>query len=109
MSRSTGDLINDLLVAGVDATPGYAALVVGFDNRTEFVLASDAGALDRLNRLIQLGGDPMGIMKLTMAANGTEAELAVAPLQEYMHEEWVEKYLLTLGGELRRRIEGISP
>jgi len=97
--RSTADLVAELheTAAGNDR----AALVVGFDDRTEFVWASDPDALHALNAHVRSGGDPLGL--LTGRDDGEGAtSVRARPLAEYESAEWVEKYLITLLAEVRR-------
>jgi hypothetical protein len=97
--RTTADLVEELTAAA--GTRSRAALVVGFDNRTEFVWASDPDALDVLNTHVQNGGDPVGLVTGSDDGDGSTTVHA-RPLAEYEGEEWVEKYLITLLAEVRR-------
>ena len=96
--RTTADLVAELTAA---AGSGRAAIVVGFDHRTEFVWASDPDALGVLNNHVQNGGDPLGLVTGSDDADGSTTVHA-RPLAEYDGEEWVEKYLITLLAEVRR-------
>ena len=58
--RTTADLVAELHETA--ATNDRAALVVGFDDRTEFVWASDPDALLSLNTHVRNGGDPLGVV-----------------------------------------------
>jgi hypothetical protein len=97
--RTTADLVAELTAAA--GTRSRAALVVGFDHRTEFVWASDPDALDVLNTHVQNGGDPVGLVTGSNDLDGSTTVRA-RPLAEYEGEEWVEKYLITLLAEVRR-------
>jgi len=97
--RTTADLVAELHQAATDRA--HAALVVGFDYRTEFVWASDPNALHVLNAHVRNGGDPLGLLTGQHDDDGATAVCA-RPLAEYEDEEWVEKYLITLLAEVRR-------
>jgi hypothetical protein len=97
--RTTADLVAELHEAALDRS--HAALVVGFDHRTEFVWANDPDALGVLNEHVQNGGDPLGL--LTGHHDGVgSTSVQARPLAEYQEAEWVEKYLITLLAEMRR-------
>jgi len=98
--RTTADLVAELQEAAEDRS--HAALVVGFDHRTEFVWADDPDALHVLNAHVMNGGDPLGFVTGQQDGVGSTAVHA-RPLVEYEDEEWVEKYLITLLAEVRRR------
>lgn len=97
--RTTADLVAELQDAAVDRS--HAALVIGFDHRTEFVWASDIDALHVLNTHVLNGGDPLGLVTSYADGEGSTA-VHVRPLAEYADEEWVEKYLITVLAEVRR-------
>ena len=99
--RTTADLVAELHEAA--AHRSRAAIVVGFDHRTEFVWASDPDPLHMLNTHVQNGGDPLGL--LTGHDDGEGATSVRAhPLEEYEGAEWVEKYLISLLAEVRRSV-----
>ena len=98
--RTTADLVAELYEAATDRS--RAALVVGFDYRTEFVWANDPDALHVLNAHVQNGGDPLGV--LTGDHDEGTTNVRARPLAEYEGEEWVEKYLITLLAEVRRSV-----
>jgi hypothetical protein len=98
--RTTADLVAELQEAAEDRS--HAALVVGFDHRTEFVWADDPDALHVLNAHVMNGGDPLGFVTGQQDGVGSTAVHA-RTLVEYEDEEWVEKYLITLLAEVRRR------
>lgn len=99
--RTTADLVAELHEAASDRS--RAALVVGFDYRTEFVWANDPDALHVLNAHVQNGGDPLGVLTGDHDDEGT-TNVRARPLAEYEGEEWVEKYLITLLAEVRRSV-----
>ena len=98
--RTTADLVAELHEAAEDRS--HAALVVGFDHRTEFVWADDPDALHVLNAHVMNGGDPLGFVTGYQDGGGSTAVHA-RPLVEYEDAEWVEKYLITVLAEVRRR------
>ena len=97
--RTTADLVAELHEAA--ANRSHAALVVGFDHRTEFVWANDPHALHVLNTHMQNGGGPLGVVTSRDDGDGVTAVHA-RPLAEYEDAEWVEKYLITILAEVRR-------
>jgi len=97
--RTTADLVAELNEVAIDCS--HAALVVGFDHRTEFVWASDPDALQLLNAHVLNGGDPLGLVTGHNDGDGATSVHA-RPLAEYERAEWVEKYLISLLAEVRR-------
>lgn len=97
--RTTADLVAELHEAATDDR--RAALIVGFDYRTEFVWANDPNALHVLNAHVRNGGDPLGLVTSDDDGEGTTSVHA-RPLAEYEDAEWVEKYLISLLAEVRR-------
>ena len=102
--RTTVDLIRELQGRADGLTT--CALAIGFETTTEFVFASDAPAtaLATLNAAITRGGQPMGFVGFRQDTPG-RGGLLVQPLAEYAEEEWVEKYLLTLVGQVKGAIQ----
>jgi hypothetical protein len=97
--RTTADLVAEL--HSTAARNDRAALVVGFDDRTEFVWASDPDALGALNGHVRNGGDPLGVV--TGRSQGERAiSVRATPLAEYEGAEWVEKYLIQVLAAVRR-------
>ena len=88
MTRSTADLITQLQEQGQSVQ--LAALVVGFEERTEFVWAHEPEPLARLNGLVRKGGEAMAVV------THDRGNVRAVPLAEYEGEEWVEKYLIDL-------------
>jgi hypothetical protein len=105
--RTTADLVAELHETA--AVHDRAALVVGFDDRTEFVWASSPDPLHALNAHVRNGGDPLGVLTGRRDGEGSTTVRA-RPLAEYESAEWVEKYLITLLAEVRRsaRASGIE-
>jgi len=97
--RTTADLVDELHETA--ARNDRAALVVGFDDRTEFVWASDPNPLHALNAHVRNGGDPLGVV--TGLAQGAGAtSVRARPLAEYEGAEWVERYLIQVLAAVRR-------
>lgn len=97
--RTTADLVAELHHSA--AQNDRAALVVGFDDRTEFVWASDPDPLVSLNAHVRNGGDPLGVV--TGRAQGlSSVSVRATPLAEYEGTEWVEKYLIQVLAAVRR-------
>ncbi len=97
--RTTADLVAELHSTAADND--RAALVVGFDDRTEFVWANDPDALSALNGHVRNGGDPLGVV--TGRSQGERAvSVRAMPLAEYEGAEWVEKYLIQVLAAVRR-------
>ena len=96
--RTTADLVEEL--RETSARNDFAALVIGFDDRTEFVWASDPNPLGALNTLMQKGGDPLGVVTSHEQEEGYTSVRA-RPLAEYEGTEWVEKYLIQVLAAVR--------
>src|SRR5215468_3806261 len=67
MARTTKDLIDELRAEGErfqkkTADHSAVALVVAFENASEFVWNSDRNPLQKLNSLIEKGGEPVGLI-----------------------------------------------
>ena len=77
--RTTKDLIMEL----EENAKGYAvaALVIGFESTTIFVMADDPNRFQLLNETIALGGEPVGWYR------GNIGCLEMGPLLEYEHED----------------------
>ena len=97
--RTTADLVAELHETA--ARHDRAALVVGFDDRTEFVWASDPNPLHALNAHVRNGGDPLGVVTGHMQGPGATSVRA-RPLAEYEGAEWVERYLIQVLAAVRR-------
>lgn len=96
--RTTEDLIMEL----EENAKGYAvaALVIGFESTTVFVMADDPNRLRLLNEAVALGGEPVGWYRRNVG------HLEMGPLLEYEHEDWVHEYLKALGDDIVTAIEG---
>lgn len=94
--QTTQELIAVLEKAAEPEDVIRAGLVVGFEERTETVWAADAEPLRDLEAHVRAGGLPVGVIRFDR--EGVE----VTPLAEYRGEEWAEKYLATIVGEVTR-------
>lgn len=97
--RTTADLVAELRQTA--AAHDRAAIVVGFDDRTEFVWATDPNPLGSLNAHVRSGGDPLGLVT-GCDSGGGQTRVHARPLAEYEGAEWVEKYLIELLAAIRR-------
>jgi hypothetical protein len=97
--RTTADLVEELHESA--SRNDRAALVVGFDDRTEFVWATDPNPLNALNAHVRNGGDPLGVVTGLEYGRGATSVRA-RPLAEYEGAEWVEKYLIEVLAAVRR-------
>ncbi len=89
MKRGTRDLIEELNRESKQFN--LVALVVGFEKRSDFVYASDENSLEKLNGLLEAGGEPIGLIGITLDKN--VGIIRVRALQEYEDQEWVKGYL----------------
>ena len=90
--RNTSDLVKEMLAEA--KTTFRVAIAVGFPNETKFVFSSGRTPLIDLNKLVQLGGSPIGLLRF-------EKENAVIQgsyraFFEYENEPWAGKYLAGL-------------
>jgi hypothetical protein len=104
MPRSTLDLIEELW-ARAEAL-WTCALVIGYEDHSEFVWASQGAreTLETLNGHLSAGGEPLGFIGATRSEGGAMS-LVIEALEEYKDEEWAEKLLFTLAGQLRASLE----
>lgn len=90
--RKTSDLINEMLAEAKKAW--LVAIVVGFENETLFVFSSQKQPLQELNRLVQKGGSPIGLLRFDK--DGSDLQGSYRPFEEYADAEWAKKYLAGL-------------
>jgi hypothetical protein len=95
--RATADLIDELRECARKAS--QTALVVGFEAHTEFVWNDDDKPLEKLNDLVEQGGEPVGMIGFTLEKG--KGKFHVRPLAEYAGEDWVKDYLLALVSQFR--------
>jgi enhancing lycopene biosynthesis protein 2 len=97
--RSTKDLIDELHRDADSGHYSFVALVLGFQNTTEFVISdegSNADQLTKLNSAIGAGGKPIGMLGVKPAATGNMGAVGVRLLPEHGDDPERRKYLQTL-------------
>jgi hypothetical protein len=99
--RTTTELIEGLRVKASGAF--IAGIVVGFDNKTEFVWANSADPLGDLNALVTSGGKPIAVFRVDKSAMALN--WSIEPYEEYARESWVHKYLDSLGTSIVKLVE----
>lgn len=99
--RTTIELIEELHAKATGAF--VAVMVVGFENKTEFVWANSTSALDDLNGLVGKGGQPIGVRRLDKTEGAMNC--TIEPFKEYAHESWVRGYLDSLGTSFMKLLE----
>jgi hypothetical protein len=90
--RKTSDLVQELREESKKAWLG--AIAVGFEKETKFVFSSSQHPLEDLNKLVKIGGSPIGL--LLFEKTGTTVEGAYRPFAEYENEVWAGNYLAGL-------------
>ena len=90
--RKTSDLVNEMLAEAKGAW--LVAIVVGFENDTQFVFSSRKQPLAELNQLVQKGGSPIGLLRFDK--ENSQIQGSFRPFEEYANEEWATKYLAGL-------------
>jgi len=90
--RETSDLVNEMIAEAKKAW--LVAIAVGFEKDTEFVFSSHKHPLEELNRLVQMGGSPIGLLRFDR--ENTSVQGSYRPFKEYENEEWAKKYLAGL-------------
>src|SRR5215510_10107317 len=121
MARTAKDLIDELRAEGErfqnkTADHSAVALVVAFENSSEFVWNSDRNPLQKLSSLIEKGGEPVGLLGWIVVfvdEEGSKRRLRIysRALQEYASEEWVGNFLsalCTTSGEQIAKGKGIE-
>ena len=103
--RTTVDLIEELDHEAGNFT--RAALAVGFEHTTIYVFATDDERLDKLNRAVEAGGEPIGLVGWDM--HHSLLTVQARPLEEYAGEDWGRAISRRPSGWHPRRIEeGVS-
>ncbi len=67
------------------------ALVVGFEESSQFLWNDDPTDLEKLKTMIQSGGEPVGMIAFYLRCG--LVEIHILPLEEYASEERVRDYL----------------
>lgn len=106
MTRQPKDLINEMTREAGRFT--RIAIAVGFESKTKFVWAYDEKKLNTLERLIEDGGEPVGLIAYTVSdiPGSTHANLRFHSrvFAEYEGESWAADYLKGLGEETSQLI-----
>lgn len=90
--KKTSDLVNEMLQEAKDAW--LVAIAVGFETETRFVFSSRKQPLAELNKLVQKGGSPIGLLRFDK--ENAQVQGSYRPFEEYVNEEWAKKYLAGL-------------
>lgn len=70
-------------------------IAVGFETETKFVFGSDENKLQRLNQLVEAGGEPVGMIAVTQIF--TEGHQTLTGYTKYFDGyEWADEYLTRL-------------
>jgi len=87
--RKTSDLVQEMRTEAKNAY--LVAIAVGFENDTKFVFSSSMHPLEDLNKLVQSGGAPIGLLRFEK--ENTTVQGSYRPFEEYGNEPWVTGYL----------------
>jgi hypothetical protein len=90
--RKTADLVQEMQDEA--KTAWLVAIAVGFENETKFVFSSGKNPLENLNKLVKLGGAPIGLLRFEK--ENTSVQGSYRPFGEYANEQWVTTYLAGL-------------
>ena len=96
MARTTAELVAELQEK--EQSADAAVLVVGFEDYTECVWSDQPEPLKKLNGFLRSGGAPIGIIVRNAR------EITATPLAEYVGDEDIEKYLITLMSGIGREM-----
>ena len=99
--RKTSDLVQEM--KNEAKTAFLVAIAVGFETETKFVFSSGSRPLEDLNRLVQSGGSPIGLLRFEKEDSSVQG--FYRPFEEYANEPWVQEYL---GGLLENTGEIIA-
>ncbi|MBI2815965.1 MAG: hypothetical protein HYX72_03400 [Acidobacteria bacterium] len=92
MGRTTRDLIEELQAEA----PKFKVVIiaVGFEKRSECVFNSDEHPLQKLNGLVEAGGEPIGL--IGFRDDGEHGTVYCRTFAEYAVEQWANDYLSDL-------------
>ena len=90
--RKTADLVQEMKKEAINAW--LVAIVVGFPNETKFAFSSSSHSLEDLNKLVQNGGSPIGLLRFDKENSSVQG--SYRPFEEYENESWVKEYLAGL-------------
>ena len=98
MTRTTGDIINDLDNAITDqdllCDKSQIALIVGFEHECRMVFHGENDRLSKLNTLVKGGGIPLGFIKATKI--GKDVSFLSRPLIEFKDDQATAELLSRL-------------
>jgi hypothetical protein len=90
--RKTADLIQEMQEEAKNTW--LVAIAVGFEQDTKFVFSSGKNPLENLNKLVKIGGAPIGLLRFDKENSTVQG--SYRPFEEYAKEEWVKTYLAGL-------------
>jgi hypothetical protein len=90
--RNTSDLVKEMLAEAKNTF--LVVIAVGFPNETKFVFSSGKSPLHDLNKLVKLGGSPIGLLRFEK--ENTVIQGSFRPFSEYEKESWAGEYLAGL-------------
>jgi hypothetical protein len=99
--RTTKELIEKLREKAVGAF--IAGIVVGFEEKTEFVWANSTNPHSDLNALVKRGGEPVATYRIDKSEGALNC--SIEPFEEYANESWVQGYLDSLGTGIIKLLE----
>jgi hypothetical protein len=95
MTRNTEEVIDELDSAVKDEDAlcdvSKTALVVRFEHECKMILHGDPDRLDKLNTMIENGGESIGFIKV--AQKGTKVKVLSIPLVEFIDDDKVNAVL----------------
>ena len=92
--RTTADVIKELEAEA--ALCRSVALAVGFEHTTLFIFFDEDNKLEKLNEMIEMGGEPVGLLMSHSDKEGHVTSIAGRPLDEYAEEPWAQDYVEAL-------------
>ena len=90
--RKTADLVQEMMNEAKNTW--LVAIAVGFESETKFVFSSSSHPLEDLNRLVRIGGSPIGLLRFDK--ENTSVQGLYRPFEEYENESWAKEYLAGL-------------
>jgi len=87
--RKTSDLVQEM--KNEAKTAFLVAIAVGFETETKFVFSSGGRPLEDLNRLVQSGGSPIGLLRFEKEDASVQG--FYRPFEEYANEPWYRNIL----------------
>jgi hypothetical protein len=94
MTRTPSDIIEEfdaLIDEDLLHEKDMMALVVGFETETKFIFNHEPDKLDKLNAMVESGGNPIGYIRIERSSEDISVE--AKPLIEYADEEQVIDFL----------------